>query len=51
MLYEDKGNTQIYEYCGDDWAGSPTNKCSSTRYCVFLIGNIISWKSSCPINN
>ena len=45
LLYEDKGNTQIFGYCDVDWAGSPMDKCSTTRYCVFFGGNIISWKS------
>nr|KYP61339.1 hypothetical protein KK1_015826 [Cajanus cajan] len=45
LLYEDKGNTQISCYCHADWAGSPINRHFTTRYCVFIGGNIISWKS------
>jgi len=45
LLYEDKGNTQVFGYCDVDWAGSPMDKCSTTVYCVFLGGNIVSWKS------
>jgi len=45
LLYEDKGNTQISGYCDVDWAGGPIDKRSTTGYCVFIGGNIISWKS------
>jgi len=37
FLYEDKGDTQISEYCCADWAGS--------IMCVFIGSNIISWRS------
>jgi len=45
LLYEDKGNTQIFRYCDADWVGSPMNRRSTAGYCVLLRGNIISWKS------
>ncbi|XP_025982825.1 uncharacterized protein LOC114398568 [Glycine soja] len=45
FLYEDKGNTQIFGYCDGDWAGCPIGRKSTTGYCVFIRGNIISWKS------
>jgi len=45
LLYEDKGNTHVTGYCDADWAGSPIDRCSTTRYCVFIRGNLISWKS------
>ena len=45
MLYENKGHTQIVGYSDVDWAGSPTNRRSTSRYCVFIRGNLISWKS------
>ncbi|WVZ06906.1 hypothetical protein V8G54_020252 [Vigna mungo] len=45
LLYEDKGSIQVFGYCDADWAGSPIDRRSTTRYCVFLGGNIISWKS------
>nr|CAN76350.1 hypothetical protein VITISV_025245 [Vitis vinifera] len=28
-----------------DWVGSPTDRCSTSGYCVFIGGNLISWKS------
>ena len=39
MLFENKGHTQIVRYCDANWAGS------TSRYCVFIGGNLISWKS------
>ncbi|RVW21066.1 Retrovirus-related Pol polyprotein from transposon RE2 [Vitis vinifera] len=45
MLYEDRGHTQIVGYTDANWAGSPSDRRSTSRYCVFIGGNLISWKS------
>nr|CAN69691.1 hypothetical protein VITISV_026777 [Vitis vinifera] len=45
MLYENKGHTQVVGYTDADWAGSPTDRRSTSGYCVFIGGNLISWKS------
>ena len=45
MLYENKDHTQIVGYSDADWAGSPTDRRSTSRYCVLIEGNLISWKS------
>ena len=45
VLYENSGHTHIVGYCDADWASSPTDRCSTFGYCVFIGGNLVSWKS------
>ena len=45
MLYENRGHTQIVGYSDANWAVSPIDRPSTSRYCVFIGGNLISWKS------
>ena len=42
VLYENKGHTQIVEYCDADWACSPADRRSTSRYCVFIGENLVS---------
>ena len=44
-MYENKGRTEIVGYSDVDWADSPTDRHSTSGYCVFIGGNLISWKS------
>ena len=45
MLYENIGHIQVIGYTDADWAGSPTDRRSTSGYCIFIGGNLISWKS------
>ena len=45
MLYENRGHTQVVGYSDVDWADSLTDRRSTSGCCVFIGGNLISWKS------
>jgi len=45
ILYQNHGHTQIECFSDADWAGSKMGRRSTTGYCVFLGGNLVSWKS------
>ncbi|KAM3291620.1 putative mitochondrial protein like [Capsicum chacoense] len=45
LLYKDKGHTDIVGYSDADWAGSPSDKRSTSGYCVMIGSNLISWNS------
>ena len=42
VLYENRGHTQIVGYSDADCVGSPKDRHSTSRYCVFIGGNLIS---------
>ncbi|OIS98281.1 putative mitochondrial protein [Nicotiana attenuata] len=45
LLFEDRGHEQIVGYTDADWAGSPSDRRSTSGYCVLVGGNLVSWKS------
>ncbi|XP_019195737.1 PREDICTED: uncharacterized protein LOC109189582 [Ipomoea nil] len=45
VLYKDRGNTEIVGYTDADWAGCSWDRKSTSGYCIFLGGNLVSWKS------
>ena len=45
MLYGFNNHTRVVCYSNVDWAGSPSDRSSTSEYCVSIGGNLISWKS------
>ncbi|XP_058726937.1 secreted RxLR effector protein 161-like [Vicia villosa] len=45
LLYEDKGDAKIAYYSDADCAGSPLDRRFTSKYCVLIGGNMISWRS------
>ena len=45
MLFKNRGHTEIVGYCDADLGDSSIDKRSTSRYCVSIRGNLISWKS------
>jgi hypothetical protein len=45
ILYENHGHTHIECFSNADWAGSKVDRRSTSGYCVFAGGNLVSWKS------
>jgi hypothetical protein len=39
------GHNSITAYTDADWAGSPIDRRSTTGYCTFVGGNLVTWKS------
>ncbi|CAM8930717.1 unnamed protein product [Rhodiola kirilowii] len=39
------GSTEIVGYCDADWAGDRVDRKSTTGFCTFIRGNLVTWKS------
>ncbi|KAL0641854.1 hypothetical protein Bca4012_102653 [Brassica carinata] len=38
-------STEVVGYCDEDWAGDRADRRSTTGYCTFIGGNLVTWKS------
>uniref|UniRef100_A0A2N9I442 Integrase catalytic domain-containing protein n=1 Tax=Fagus sylvatica TaxID=28930 RepID=A0A2N9I442_FAGSY len=45
LFYRSSGHLRIEGYTDADWAGSPSDRKSTTGYCTFIGGNLITWRS------
>ena len=45
ILYSNHGHNRVECFTDADWAGSKEDKISTSGYCVFVDGNLVSWKS------
>ena len=45
ILYKDHGHARVECFSDVDWAGSREDRRSTSGYCVFIGGNLVSWKS------
>ncbi|WMV14117.1 hypothetical protein MTR67_007502 [Solanum verrucosum] len=45
ILYNNHGHTRVECFVDADWAGSKIDRRSTTGYCVFVGGNLVSWRS------
>jgi len=45
LLYGHNNHTKVSFYSDVDWAGSPSDRRSTSGYCVSIGDNLISWKS------
>ena len=44
-MYSDCSYNRVAGFSDADWAGCPIDKRSTTRYCIFVGENLVSWKS------
>ena len=45
ILYSNHGHKRVECFIDADWAGSKEDRRSTSGYCVFVGGNLVSWKS------
>ena len=45
LLYRDHGHKKVEAFSDADWAGSPIDRRSTSGFCTFVGGNLVSWKS------
>ncbi|KAJ9688831.1 hypothetical protein PVL29_014468 [Vitis rotundifolia] len=45
LLYENRGHLQVDVFTDADWAGSVIDRRSTSGYCTFVGGNLVTWWS------
>jgi len=45
LIFRKNGHMNIEGYCDSDWASCQDDRRSTSGYCMFVGGNLVSWKS------
>ena len=45
LFYQANGHLRVETFTDSDWAGGASDRRSTTGYCTFLGGNLVTWKS------
>jgi hypothetical protein len=45
LIFRKNEHLNIEGYCDSDWASCPDDRKSTSEYCMFVGGNLVSWKS------
>lgn len=45
LMFRKRDNLQIEVYTDTDWASSTTDRHSTSGYCTFIGGNLVTWRS------
>jgi hypothetical protein len=45
IMFKSHGHLNVEGYCDADWASCPDDRRSTSGYCVFVEGNLVSWQS------
>ena len=45
LLFSKNYHLQVEAYIDADWAGSSIDRRSTSRYCMFMGGNLLIWRS------
>ncbi|XP_043705291.1 uncharacterized mitochondrial protein AtMg00810-like [Telopea speciosissima] len=45
LVYRPNRHMELVAYSNADWAGLASARCSTTRYCTFVGGNLVTWRS------
>ena len=45
LLFSNNGHLGIEAFADADWAGSPNNRRSTSGFCAFVGGNLVTWRS------
>jgi hypothetical protein len=45
LWFKKNGHLDLEEYCDADWISSRDDRRSTSGYCVFVGGNLVSWQS------